>query len=108
MVYAYVTELDRYYHERVAEGMRMVPAGVSASSEVVSGDPAAVLAEQSRDLDLFVIGSRGYGPVRRVFLGGVAHDVVKAAACPVLTMPRSAEHTSNGSESLTQAGAAAA
>ena len=30
------------------------------------GDPAEVLAARSRELDLLVVGSRGYGPVRQV------------------------------------------
>ena len=93
--HAYVEELDRYYHERIAEGLDRVPADVPASSLVLSGDPAEELARQSREFDLLVLGSRGYGPVRRVFLGGVAHGVVKSAACPVVVMPRSAEHTTD-------------
>ena len=97
--YAYIEELDRYYHERIAEGMSRVPADISATSVVLSGDPAEELAGQSREFDLFVMGSRGYGPVRRVFLGGVAHEVVKAAACPLLIMPRSAAHTNAPSRS---------
>ena len=97
--HAYVEELDRYYHERIAEGLDRVPADVPASSLVLSGDPAEELARQSREFDLLVLGSRGYGPVRRVFLGGVAHGVVKSAACPVVVMPRSAEHTTDRPQS---------
>jgi nucleotide-binding universal stress UspA family protein len=53
------------------------------------GDPAAVLAEASADrLDLLVLGSRDYGPVRSVLLGGVGHAVLRAAACPVIVVPR--------------------
>jgi hypothetical protein len=37
---------------------------------------------------LLVLGSRGYGPVRRVLLGSVSGELVRGAACPVLVVPR--------------------
>jgi nucleotide-binding universal stress UspA family protein len=49
-----------------------------------------VLAERSRELDLLVVGSRGYGPVRQVLIGGVSAELMRRAACPVLIVPRSA------------------
>jgi len=39
-----------------------------------------------------VCGSRGYGLVRQVLLGGVSMRLVRAAACPVVVTPRSALH----------------
>ncbi|MQA73150.1 MAG: hypothetical protein GEU88_02160 [Solirubrobacterales bacterium] len=54
------------------------------------GDPAEVLAARSRDLDLLVIGSRGYGPVRHALVGNVSTTVMRTASCPVLVVPRSA------------------
>lgn len=54
------------------------------------GDPAEVLAARSRELDLLVIGSRGYGPVRHALVGNVSWAVMRDAACPVLVVPRSA------------------
>lgn len=53
------------------------------------GDPAEVLVERSRDLDLLVIGSRGYGPVRHALVGNVSWAVIRSASCPVLVIPRS-------------------
>ncbi|WP_372518091.1 universal stress protein, partial [Solirubrobacter ginsenosidimutans] len=35
-------------------------------------------------------GSRGYGPLRSVLLGGVSRRLVDAAQCPVLVLPREA------------------
>jgi nucleotide-binding universal stress UspA family protein len=52
------------------------------------GDPAARLAEASSELDLRVVGSRRYGPVRRALLGSVSMRLVNRAACPVLIVPR--------------------
>jgi nucleotide-binding universal stress UspA family protein len=53
------------------------------------GDPAEILAERSRALDLLVIGSRGYGPVRHALIGNVSTTVMRTAPCPVLIVPRS-------------------
>jgi nucleotide-binding universal stress UspA family protein len=55
------------------------------------GDPAEVLAARSRDLDLLIVGSRGYGPVRQVLIGGVSGELMRRAACPVLIVPRSTD-----------------
>jgi nucleotide-binding universal stress UspA family protein len=56
------------------------------------GDPAWRLAEASREADLLVMGSRGYGPLQATLLGGVSHHVLHHAACPVVIHPRSALH----------------
>ena len=40
------------------------------------------------DCDLLVCGSRGYGPVRRVLLGGVSSRVVRHSKVPVVVTPR--------------------
>jgi nucleotide-binding universal stress UspA family protein len=55
------------------------------------GDPAAVLAKHGVELDLLVIGSRGYGPLRRTLLGGVSAEVMRTAPCPVVVVPRVAK-----------------
>jgi nucleotide-binding universal stress UspA family protein len=56
---------------------------------VRDGDPAWALVKASQDADLLVMGSRGYGPLRAVLLGGVSQYVVRHAACPVVIHPRS-------------------
>ena len=40
------------------------------------------------DADLIVCGSRGYGPARRVLLGGVSARLLRAARVPVMVVPR--------------------
>jgi nucleotide-binding universal stress UspA family protein len=52
------------------------------------GDPAEVLAAQADELDFLVLGSRGYGPIRRALLGGVSAEVMRTAPCPVIVVPR--------------------
>jgi nucleotide-binding universal stress UspA family protein len=65
-----------------------VPQSVPVSARLVRGDAASALAELTGSLDLLLMGSRGYGPIGRTFLGGTANRVVHAAACPVLVLPR--------------------
>jgi nucleotide-binding universal stress UspA family protein len=56
--------------------------------ETISGDPAGVLIERSESLDLLLLGSRAYGPVRHALLGSVSGSVMRRAHCPVLVIPR--------------------
>ena len=56
--------------------------------EVVEDEPARALAGATEHLDLFVLGSRAYGPVRRVLLGSVASHVLSHGRCPVIVPPR--------------------
>jgi nucleotide-binding universal stress UspA family protein len=60
----------------------------SATGEVLAGDTAAALAAAASNHDLLVCGSRGFGPLRTVILGGTSHALVRRATCPVLVVPR--------------------
>ena len=61
------------------------------------GNAAEILAEASEQLDLLLLGSRGYGPLHSVVVGGVAGRVVREAACPVIVLPRRAGHVADDS-----------
>lgn len=62
-----------------------------AADELLEGDVVEALAAlDDHECDLLVCGSRGYGPVRRVLLGGVASRLVRRAACPIVVVPRGA------------------
>lgn len=62
-----------------------------ATGELLEGDVVDALATvDRRDADLLVCGSRGYGPVRRVLLGGVSARLLRRAAIPLLVVPRGA------------------
>jgi nucleotide-binding universal stress UspA family protein len=79
-------------HAREVAGRLAADLGAALETVTASpdeGDPAEVLARRSRDLDLLVIGSRGYGPVRHALIGNVSTTVMRTAACPVLVVPRS-------------------
>jgi len=57
-------------------------------------DPASAILEfAGANVDLLLVGSRTYGPVRRALVGSVSSTVVRHALCPVLVMPRFGEST---------------
>ena len=66
------------------EGLKPVP------HEVVlrAGDTWAVISQVMLDknVDLIVIGTRGHGGIKKLFLGSTAEKVVRHANCPVLTV----------------------
>lgn len=62
--------------------------GLEVERRLVEGAPAPCLAAESHDLDLLIVGSRGYGPLRRLVLGTVTAAVLRDAACAVLAVPR--------------------
>jgi nucleotide-binding universal stress UspA family protein len=75
------------------EASGRVPDGVAAEPLLLHGEPAEALAEAASDLDLLLLGSRGYGPVKGTLLGSVSARVMAAAPCPVMVVPRGAGAT---------------
>jgi nucleotide-binding universal stress UspA family protein len=57
----------------------------------IGRDPADVIIDISDAVDLLVLGSRGYGPLRAVLLGSVSRRVTAEAYCPVIVLPRGVE-----------------
>lgn len=70
--------------------------GDDATPETMIGTPWKQLAERSADLDLLVVGSRSYGPLRRLLLGSTSTKLARHAACPLLVTPRGAHGTAAG------------
>ena len=76
----------------LADGLDRVTA-VQAHGVVKSGFALEHLTRLSERVDLLVVGSRGYGPVRRVLLGSVSAHLAGHSKCPVVVTPRAAvEH----------------
>jgi nucleotide-binding universal stress UspA family protein len=63
---------------------------VDATGDVVVGNPAGEIVLATEDLDLLVLGSRRWGPVKRLALGSTSERVIRHTACPVLVPPRGA------------------
>lgn len=78
---------------------------------VTYGGAREELVRFGTDLDLLIVGSRGYGPVNRLFHGSVSRYLVGHATCPLLVLPRAATVGATERASTTQpaqrAGAAA-
>jgi nucleotide-binding universal stress UspA family protein len=72
----------------VEEAMAMLPVTATSEGIVLEGSAAIELKGKSRDLDLLCLGSRRFGPVRRVLLGSVTSELVGDVGCAVLVSPR--------------------
>jgi nucleotide-binding universal stress UspA family protein len=79
---------------RLREAIADLP--VEATGEVVVGQPVGELAELSLSIDLLVVGSRAWGPVRRVVVGSTAAALMRRSRCPVLVLPRGASGSRSG------------
>jgi nucleotide-binding universal stress UspA family protein len=78
--------------ERVAAGLD----GVDATAQAVEGLAVDVLADAATRADLLVVGSRGFGPVRRVLLGSVSSRLARRCDAPLLVVPRATEEDAAG------------
>lgn len=64
---------------------------IKATVEITRGRSAEELRELSAELDLLVIGSRRWGPLARLLLGGTGEGLVHGSRCPLLIVPRPAD-----------------
>jgi nucleotide-binding universal stress UspA family protein len=72
-------------HRTVAD----LPSELRAEPRFLCGSVPSVLAEQSDlGVDLIVMGSRGYGPIRSFWLGSVSEDLIRLSARPLVITPR--------------------
>jgi nucleotide-binding universal stress UspA family protein len=102
---AHVEQVDGLRHQAPAlveaarEMIRNALPDVSVTTKVVEGSPKDMIVEEAQDwgADLIVLGSHGYGRVRRVLLGSVASAVVVEAPCSVQVVR--AKHLQDNAES---------
>ena len=76
--------------EALDRAVAALPSNVSGEAVFVMGSAGRELAAESEQVDLMVVGSRGYGPRTAVLLGGVTHTLIRNAVCPVIVLPRGA------------------
>lgn len=69
--------------DRAVEHLRQ-RSGADISGHLAEGDPADVILEAAGDADLVVIGSRGRGSLRALFLGSTSNAVITHAPCPTV------------------------
>jgi nucleotide-binding universal stress UspA family protein len=86
---AFVTTAREAYQEALDRALARMPPGVPASGHLLTGPVVDVLTELgSTEIDALFCGSRGYGPIRRVLLGGVSSKLVRRARSPLVVVPR--------------------
>lgn len=72
--------------DRIARAAADLPVTVDA--QVMRGRPGESLRTLTSELDLLVIGSRRWGPVARLLLGGTGETLAQGARCALLVVPR--------------------
>ncbi len=82
--------LRRRRAETLARAVSELDAGIKVDGALLDGDARELLVRESGGLDLLVVGSRGYGPLRAVLLGSVSSALVRSAASPLVVVPRAA------------------
>lgn len=82
--------LSRHFvRDALRDGLNM--SGGHGVTMLVEGDPAVEIARACEEVDLVVIGSHGYGPVREALFGSVSRDLISRSPCPVMVVPASAD-----------------
>jgi nucleotide-binding universal stress UspA family protein len=74
-------------------------AGDANIRKALVGAPiAGAIAEYAatNHADLIVVGTQGYGPLKRLLLGSVSDQLLRCAPCPVLTVPPGSSHVEAG------------
>ena len=79
------------YETRLQEAKDDLAALEGVKGEVALGLAGEELATFGARVDLLIVGSRGYGPLRRLMLGSTAAHLASNARCPLLVLPRLAE-----------------
>lgn len=76
-------------HELLDAAANAAPAGVNPRTTLLFGAPGEVIRDACDGIvDLFVTGSRGYGPMQRALMGSVSEALAEGARHPVLVLPR--------------------
>lgn len=84
-------DIEHHVQESLDAMVAELGDGLNVRSVRLTGPPSEMLVTRSRQLDLLVTGSRGYGPLRAVLAGGVSGRVMRNAECPVIIVPRGIE-----------------
>ncbi len=87
-------EADR----RAAEERIATQEGVETTA--VYGVAVEELAAFGDRVDLLVVGSRNYGPVRRLVLGSTSGGLARHARCALLVLPRTAAAHPDGGDAI--------
>ncbi len=79
-------DMEETGREILEEAKKLVPAGTNSETvfEVGSPGPAVIAVAKKYNADLIVMGSRGLGLLKGIFMGSVSSYVTSHETCPVL------------------------
>ncbi len=85
----FARDLQKFHEEILNKAVahaKTVKPNVVVSSKLREGDPALeiVAAAKEGGFDVVVVGHRGLGRVREMFLGNISEKVAHLAPCPVV------------------------
>ena len=82
---ARVKEADKIL-QKALEAVGEIPGEVH--TEILEGSPAEAILDvaNTREVDLIVMGSRGFGRLKGLLIGSQSQKVVQHAPCPVLVV----------------------
>ncbi|HXH85272.1 MAG TPA: universal stress protein [Nitrospira sp.] len=79
--------LNSYAEDLVKSvGGELMGSRYSISTRVVTGEVAATVAEQAKEMDLVVVASHGRKGLERFLLGSSSHAIVHHVHCPILVI----------------------
>jgi nucleotide-binding universal stress UspA family protein len=85
-------EHTRWLNDALAPWREKYPE-VKVVVEVVHGRAVRILSGVSARSDLLVVGTRGHGGFRGLFLGSVSHGLLHHAHCPLAVVPSTCSET---------------
>jgi nucleotide-binding universal stress UspA family protein len=86
----YVSAAKEEFQRDIEDAIAALAPDAQSSCEVLVGGDTVVTLAGLRDsaFDALFMGSRGYGPVRRVLLGGVSARLMRQLEVPAVVVPR--------------------
>jgi nucleotide-binding universal stress UspA family protein len=82
--------MRRTLQARLDKAVAEIDGEVPTEAVFGEGGAVQVLEQAAERLDLLVMGSRGYGPIRAVLLGSVSGQLIATAPAPIVVVPRGA------------------
>ncbi|MFO0700845.1 MAG: universal stress protein [Nitrospira sp.] len=84
---AWLEDVQQYAEELVQmTADKLSNSHHKVTTKVVQGNPAAVIEQEAKEMDLVVVTSHGRKGISRFLLGSVSHAVVHHVTCPVLVL----------------------
>jgi nucleotide-binding universal stress UspA family protein len=76
--------------QKLSEAVAAIPAPPAIETAIAEGRPSVEIVAYAAEhaVDLIVMGTHGRGTLGRAFLGSVADNVIRQAACPVMVVRR--------------------